>query len=215
MLFAALIVSAVAIAAPPRAAHFAPVTTAFAQAAQPDTQAAQAGTEPAGGEWMPVFAKAFNFVVLVGVLVYFLKTPLSTYLTGRISRVRQDLVTAAETREMASRQLAEIAAKLKAIPAEIELLKRRGAEDLAAERVRIQQAAAAERQRLLEHTAREIEMKFRVAKRALIEHAADLAVQVAAQRIGRSITAEDHARLFDRYAGQLQTAPGPAGSAQP
>ena len=48
-----------------------------------------------------------------------------------------------------------------------------------AEQARIAQAAAAERERLLEHTRREIEMRLRVARRELIEHAAQLAVDIA------------------------------------
>jgi F-type H+-transporting ATPase subunit b len=122
---------------------------------------------------------------------------------GRIRKVREDLVTAAETRETATRQLAEIDAKLKALPGEIEKLKARGAEDLAAERARIEAAAEAERQRLLEHTRREIDMRVQVARRELVEHAAELAVQVASTRIKQTITPEDQARLVDRYAAQL------------
>jgi F0F1-type ATP synthase membrane subunit b/b' len=38
----------------------------------------------------------------------------------------------------------------------------------------------------------------------LTEHAAQLAVQVAEQRIKRSITSEDQLRLVDRYASQLR-----------
>jgi F-type H+-transporting ATPase subunit b len=153
-----------------------------------------------------VIAKAVNFAILVAVLVYFLRAPLMGYLNGRIGKVREDLITAAETRTMASRQLAEIEAKLAALPAEIEALKRRGAEDLAAERARIEQEAQAERRRLLEHTRREIEMRLRVATRELLELAATLAVNVAAERIRASITPDDQARLVDRYASQLQGA---------
>ena len=225
LFLAALMLAAVAAAVPARGmSAFAPLVYAAAPAGPAATaaaagapqeqkpaaaEAAEQGQEAAGGGWLPVIAKAFNFSILVGVLVYFLKAPLLTYLNGRITRVRQDLVAAAETRTAASRQLADIAEKLKALPAEIEALKRRGAEDIAAERVRIEEAAEAERQRLLQHTAREIEMKFRVARRELIEHAADLAVQLASERVRRSITPEDQARLFDRYASHLQ-----AGSAR-
>lgn len=221
LLVAAFVMAAAAAALPARgAAAFAPVPVYAAGAAstaapagfstgaqeqeKPAAQAAEEGKESTGGGWLAVIAKAFNFGVLVAVLVYFLKAPLITYLNGRITRVRQDLVAAAETREMASRQLAEIQTKLQALPAEIDALKRRGAEDIAAERARIEQAAEAERQRLLQHTAREIEMKFRVARRELIEHAADLAVQLASERVRRSITPEDQGRLIDRYASQLQ-----------
>ncbi len=181
----------------------------FAQGA-PDAQAtsetarvAGQGHESEGGGWLPVIAKAFNFAVLAGVLVYFLRSPLAAYVDGRITKVREDLVTAAHTRETASRQLADIDAKLQALPGEIEQLKSRGAEDLAAERARIEAAAEAERQRLLEHTRREIDMRVQVARRELVEHAADLAVQVATTRIQQTITPEDQARLVDRYTSQL------------
>jgi F-type H+-transporting ATPase subunit b len=186
----------------------APAPTGVSTTAQapekPVAQAAEQGKEATGGGWLAVIAKAFNFALLVAVLVYFLKAPLITYLNGRITGVRQDLVAAAETRDAASRQLVEIQTRLKALPAEIDALKRRGAEDIAAERVRIEQASETERQRLIQHTAREIEMKFRVARRELIEHAADRAVQLASERVRRSITADDQARLLDRYAAQLQ-----------
>ena len=182
-----------------------------AHSAQPSAQAEGAhaestseGEEAHEAGWFPTIAKAFNFAVLVGVLVYFLREPLSAYLSSRISRVREDLVAAAATRETASRQLADIHAKLAALPGELEALKHRGAEEIVDERARIEQAAQVERQRLLEQTRREIEMHARVARRELLEFAATLSVAVATERIKQSITPQDQARLVDRYAAQLQ-----------
>ena len=202
LIIAALLLAAVAIAAPRVSAQdHAPA------AAQPHGAAKAAddhGAEDDHGDgWMPTVWKIANFAILVGVLVYFLRTPLMTYLNGRIGMVRVDLVTAAQTREAATRALAEIDAKLKALPAELAALKQRGAEDIAAERVRIREAAETERQRLLEHTRREIDMRFRVAKRELRELTANLAVGVASERIKASITPEDQARMIDRYSAQL------------
>lgn len=159
--------------------------------------------EAHGSGWLATIAKIFNFAVLVGVLVYFLKSPLATYLSSRVSRVREDLVAAAATREDASRRLAEIHAKLQSLPSELDALRARGAEEIAAERQRIEQAAEAERQRLLEHTRREIEMHFRVARRQILEETATLAVSVASDSIRRTMTPDDQARLVDRYAAQL------------
>ena len=193
-----------ACSVPARVAVLAQEPAPHAQASPQETaHEAEQGHEAEGGGWLPVVAKAFNFAILAGVLVYFLKAPLFAYMDGRIKKVREDLVTAAETREAASRQLAEIDARLQQLPAEIEQLKARGAEDLAAERARIEAAAETERQRLLEHTRREIDMRVQVARRELVEHAADLAVRVASTRIQQSITPEDQARLVDRYAAQL------------
>jgi F-type H+-transporting ATPase subunit b len=184
-----------------------PATQAPASAEPGQHEASHEKSEAEHGSgWFAVIAKTFNFAVLVGVLVYFLREPLTGYLNSRITRVREDLVTAAETRETASRQLAEIDSKLKALPGELETLKRRGAEEIVAERERIEHAAAAERERLLEHTRREIDMRLRVARRELVEFAATLAVTVASDRIKGSMTPADQARLVDRYAAQLERA---------
>jgi F-type H+-transporting ATPase subunit b len=140
------------------------------------------------------------------VLVYFLKAPIAAYLASRRTQITQDLVMAAEMRATATKALAQIEAKLKALPAELDALRRQGVEDVAAERERIARAAAAERERLLEHTRREIQMQLRIARRQLVEHAAELAVDVARSRIVATITPDDQLRLVDRYAAQLSEA---------
>lgn len=151
-------------------------------------------------------AKLANFALLAGFLVYFLKTPIATYLTTRSTAIRQDLITASEMRSAAGAQLAEIETRLKMLPSELDALKRQGEQDVAAERQRIAAAAAAERGRLIAQAHREIETRLRVARRELTEHAANLAVQIAERRIKGSITADDQLRLLDRYASQLKEA---------
>lgn len=175
--------------------------------AAPQHEAATAeGEAPHGQTLLQSIAKVVNFAILGGVLVYFLKTPISSYLASRETHIRQDLVTASDMRATASAQLAEIDRKLKALPAELEALKVQGAEDVKAEQARIAQAAAAERERLIAQTRREIDSRLRTARRQLTEHAADLAVQIAEERIKRSITTDDQLRLVDRYAAQLREA---------
>jgi hypothetical protein len=78
-------------------------------------------------------------------------------------------------------------------------LRTRGAEDIKAEEQRIAAAAAADRERLLEQTRREIELQVRLAKKEILEHAADLSVQLATERIKKEVTPEDQDRLVDRY----------------
>ncbi len=171
--------------------------------------AAEHGAEPAEASHdgiLPTVARLFNFVLLAGALVYFLRTPVANYLASRGAQIRQDLVTAAEMRSAATAELAAIEAKLNALPSELEALKARGAEDVVAEQARIAQAAAAERERLIERTRREIDMRLRVARRDLTEHAARLAVGIAEERIRRTITPDDQLRLVDRYTAQLKEA---------
>lgn len=192
-------------AAPQQAPAAAPAVPHGPAAHPPAAEGAEAahGSEHAVRD---LIAKLFNFAILVGALVYFLKEPIAGYLAGRSAQIRQDLVTAAETRKAATAQLEEIHQKLAALPAELAALETRGEEDVRAEKARIAQAAAVERQRLIEQTRREIGMRLRMARRELTEHAAALAVSVAHDRIARTITPEDQLRLVDRYSAQLPEA---------
>jgi F0F1-type ATP synthase membrane subunit b/b' len=90
------------------------------------------------------------------------------------------------------------------LPGELELLRKRGQEEIAAEELRIEEAAAAERERLLEQTRREIDVQLRIAHRELVEHASNLAVGLAGDRIRQKITPEDQGRLVDRYLQQVK-----------
>jgi F-type H+-transporting ATPase subunit b len=201
---------ALAAAAAPAAAqeHGAaqPPPAAGAQPAAPGAHPADDHEEAHEEGLLPTVARLLNFAILAGVLGYFLKAPLAGYLQSRGAQIRQDLVTAAEMRKAAGAQLEEIERRLKSLPGELEELRVRGAEDVRAEQARIAQAAAAERQRLVDQTRREIDMRLRVARRELTEHAARLAVQVARTRISASITADDQVRLLDRYTAQLKEA---------
>ncbi len=104
----------------------------------------------------------------------------------------------------ATAQLAEIDRKMQALPGEIEALRTRGQAEIAAEEQRIAQQAAAERDRLVDQAKRQIDIQVRLAKRELTEHAADLAVDLAADRIQAETTPADHDRLVSRYLQQVK-----------
>src|SRR5687768_12274075 len=186
--------------APPAAAA---VPQHDAATAAPQHEAGAAAEAPHEQTLLQTVAKLANFAILAGVLVYFLRTPIAAYLSARATTIRSELVAASDLRAMATAQLAEIERKLQTLPAELDALKKQGAEDVVAEQARIAQAAAVERERLIQQTRREVETRLRVARRELTEHAAQLAVQVAEARIKRTITPEDQLRLVERYTTQL------------
>jgi F-type H+-transporting ATPase subunit b len=176
-----------------------------APGAQPSTEGHAAEGEHGESIWATA-GKVFNFAVLAAVLVYFLRQPLQGYLVNRGQQIRNDLVTAAAMKEDAARQIASVDARLRELPAELDALRARGQQEIASEQARIEQAAAAERDRLLEQTRRAIDLHVRGARRDLVTHAADLAVQVARQRIETRITDADQRRLVDRYLDRVEAA---------
>jgi F-type H+-transporting ATPase subunit b len=187
--------------------------TASGAGVQPDTEHAAKTPEPRAadehaaeehGLWSGLLWPTVNFAILCGVLYYFLKDPISAYLRDRHQTIRKDLVEAAELRAEAARQIADVDERVQALPGQIAALRTRGAEEIAAEEQRIGAVAAAERERLLEQTRREIAFEVRRAKRELVEHAAELSVRLATDRIERDITPADQARLVDQYLDQME-----------
>lgn len=190
----------VARAAQPAAEH------APAGQAQPveHTAAAEHGEAAHEASVTDLFWPVVNFAILCYVLYYFLRAPLTSYLKDRGASIRKDLVDAAAIKSAATAQLEEIDRKLKALPGEIETLRARGQAEMAGEEQRISQQAAAERDRLLEQARRDIDVQVRLAKRELTAHAADLALQLAEERLAKETTPADHARLVDRYLEQVK-----------
>jgi F-type H+-transporting ATPase subunit b len=203
LLLALLFIATPAFAQPPSPSDAAPGV-----AAQPvEHEDDHAEAEEHHSVWAGLLWPTVNFAILFGGLWYFLKTPLANYLRDRHTAIRKELVEAANVTATASAQLAEVERKLQALPGEIDGLRQRGAEEIASEEARIAALAAAERDRLLEQTRREIDLQVRLAKRELVEHAANLSVQIAAERIEQQITPADHERLVDRYLNDVKGRP--------
>lgn len=179
------------------------VVVLFVSGATPAFAAAE--SEGGGSEWLGLLAKVINFAILVGALTYFLRGFIVTYLRTRGETIRKDLTDAAALRASADAQLAQVRARLAAMPAELDALRRIGQEELAGERVRMKTATEQERARLLERTQRDIDLQFRQARRRLFEHLADLSMTRTRARLEREITPDDQARLVDRYTTQVHS----------
>lgn len=183
-------------AAPASGAHQPPEAPGAGDHAAEREHAAAAGH---GTSIWSTLAKLLNFGILAGTLVYFLRSPLMTYLRDRAVAIREELVTARQLKSDAQAQLEEIDRRMRALPGELDELKTRGVREIAAEEARIRHGAEAERERLLEQTRRDLDLQLRAAKRELVAHAADLAVGLASDRIRKTLTTDDHVRLADRF----------------
>jgi F-type H+-transporting ATPase subunit b len=186
----------------PSVEHAAPAAGHGAPAGE---HGAAAGHGEAHGESLLVtLARIANFASLAGVFYWFGRKPLADHLAARRAQIRKDLVDAAEMKQMATTRLAEIESKLAALPAELDALRTRGAEELASERTRIRAAAEAERDRLVDQARKEIESQTRGARVQLRAHAASLAVEVAEARLKATLTPTEQSALVDQYASQMR-----------
>jgi F0F1-type ATP synthase membrane subunit b/b' len=163
-LFAAVLVSCAGFSASLLGQEHPPAATEAGQHAEPQAHAeGEAHDESIVSMLKGMAWPVANFVIFLGILYYFFNKPFSEYLSGRSATIRKDLVEAAELRNDANAQLAAIDQKLQALPGELNALRTRGAEEIKAEEQRIAAAAAADRERLLEQTRREIDLQVRLA----------------------------------------------------
>jgi F-type H+-transporting ATPase subunit b len=162
------------------------------------------GHEAGGGALLKDFiGRSVNFVLLVGLLVYFLRKPLAQGLAGRRDKVTETLRQARQAREEAEGRAAILARQL----AESE-------ERIAALAERMKQENEQEREKLLEKArqladsirseaeagaTREIER----ARRELRAEAVALAIELAEERLKENLQAADQERLVDQYLKQV------------
>jgi F-type H+-transporting ATPase subunit b len=192
--------------AAPAAVEPAPAGSAEHTAPAAEHGAAAAGHEAAAEHGSPIlgmFAKLFNFAILAGTLVYFLRSPFNQYLSDRKTQIRGDLLKAGEMKAAAALQLEAVDRKLAELPIELDTLRKSGAEEVAAEEARIRELANQERERLLANMAREVDLHGKAAERTLVRLAADRAVAAATTEIERTMTPADQARLVERYVGMV------------
>jgi F-type H+-transporting ATPase subunit b len=138
--------------------------------------------------------KFLNLFLFIGVLVYFLRRPLSESLVARREAIRRDLMRAQEERNAAQAKLEEVEARLARLNAEREA---------ATERERIERATEEEMRKLREQAQREIESAGKIARQELRRQAAEESVRLAEQIIRRDMRPEDDARLIGEYVEEL------------
>lgn len=151
--------------------------------------------------------KIVNFVAFFGLLFYFLRKPAGEFFANRTAAIQREMVEAKAAREKAERRLAEIEQKLARLSEEIaEFRAAAGREDvITAERMR--QETEAEAAKILANAEAEIDTMARTARLELKTYTAQLAVELAKERIQKEMDAQSQERLVNRYVADL----GPSG----
>lgn len=148
-----------------------------------------------GIPWWEIFKQAVNFSILVGVLVYFLRKPLSNYLRERAELLRKSIEEASRAREAAAEKLAAVEAKVARLSGEIEELHRRMEAESKDEARRLHETAAEEIRRIRDQVQFAADQEVRKAREELRREASGLSSQAAAEILKKTITPEDQDRM--------------------
>jgi F0F1-type ATP synthase membrane subunit b/b' len=147
--------------------------------------------------------KFLNLFLFLGVLLYFLRRPLSESLRGRRETIRRELMRAQEERNAALVKLEEVEARLSRLDAEVEAVRAQAQREAAEEKERLARATEGEMRKLREQAQREIESAGKVARQELRRYAAEQSAMLAEELIRRDMRAEDDSRLMNEYVEEL------------
>lgn len=160
--------------------------------------AEEGGAHQGGGvhvPWGEVIKQAINFLILAGVLFYFLRKPFSSFLKERSELLRKAIDDAAKARAEAAEKLAAIEARTGKLADEIAGMNAKMDVEAAAEAQRLQETAAVEISRIRAQSEFTGEQEVKKAREELRREAALLSARAAEEIVRRTLSPEDQERL--------------------
>lgn len=176
--------------AAPLAASLCAAAVAFA--------AEEGGAHPGGGvhvPWGEILKQAINFLLLAGVLVYFLRKPLSSFLKERSELLRKAIDDAAKAREEAAEKLAAIETRTANLADEIAAMNAKMDTEAAAEARRLQETVSVEISRIRAQSEFTGEQEVKKAREELRREASLLAARSAEEIVRKTLSPTDQERL--------------------
>lgn len=145
-----------------------------------------------------------NFILLFGGLGYYFRKPLRDFLDLRADGIQQGLSDARQAEKDAEEKMSAIEARLAGISNEIESLKVLAIRETEKEKTRILERAEAEADKLIEMAKREIEGLQRSASLELRVYVAELAVNLAKQRLRNHLGPEENRQIISKFVRSLK-----------
>jgi F-type H+-transporting ATPase subunit b len=146
------------------------------------------------GQWL-------NFLILVGLLYYFLKNKMKVpdRFKEDYEKIQSSIESARIAKEEAEKKLAELDQRLSKLNDEIVRLKAAAAKEADEEKKKILEAAQKEAERIVEQAHRDIDFEVENARKALRKQLADQAVNRSREIIERELNDQDQKRLISDY----------------
>ena len=150
--------------------------------------------------------KFVNMVVFLGVLYYFIATPIKKGLAGRHESVQREAQEARERRAKADQMAADIQARLSQLEGEVRQIRERAAAEGERQKQEMIAAAEAEAKKILASARGEVDNRLKHARHELTEYAGQLASERAEQILREKTTDADRQKLFSESLKQVEQA---------
>ncbi len=166
--------------------------------------AAADGGSSTGRQLYDLVMRIINFVILFGVLIYFLRKPARSFIENSIETIRKLITDAEETRKIAQAKIKEAEEKLAGLSREVEELMEHAREESEAEKARVLSEAEEAVKKLKRDASLAIQQELKKSQEELRNEVAEIAVTIAREIIQENIQEKDHTRFIAEYLEKLE-----------
>ena len=170
-----------------------------------------AGAKQAGVEKPETFAekhelalKWANFLLLAGLLGYFIGKNAGPFFAARSAGIRQDMDESLRQREQADAKAADVDRRLANLEKDIAALRGQSEAEAQVETERMAQQTAAEIAKIQANAEREIASAGKAARMALKRYSAELAMGLAEQKVRARMTPDTEDGLVQGFVSNLK-----------
>ena len=157
--------------------------------------------EDTGDKW--IAWKWANFVILAAGLGYLTAKNLPSFFRSRTRAIQAGIAEAQQMKREAEKKAGEMDQRMNALGAEIERFRAQAQSEMEQEGARIGQETVRLIEKQQKQAELEIESAGKAARRELKAYAAELALNLAEQRIRARLNPETEARLVDGFVNDL------------
>lgn len=161
-------------------------------------------SEHGGFNWQFVLEHTVNLLILLGVLVYFLKTPVKNFLIERRGTIGHEIDVAQKTISEAKSRFEEYSRKLEAIETEISALKDTLRKQGESERGELLRQAEAASETLRKEAKETIELQTERAKHEIQTEVANLAIGNAETLLKQNLGDADKERYVQEFTKNIE-----------
>ncbi len=158
-----------------------------------------------GWGWLEPIGRWLNLLILAAGLTYFVRQPASAFFRKRKATLQREMRRAREAREEAEARLAEAEERMQKLDSEVEGIRQEAREEAEREKERIREQSEEEVQRILAVARREINNLGQSVRQELKDYAAEIAVQMAGDRLRGRMDSESDSKLANRFLADLES----------
>ena len=148
--------------------------------------------------------KFLNLAIFTTAAIYVLRKKINEALLARRDAIQQELLTAQSERERALARVAEAEDLLSRVDEHLGAIHKQAQREAEAERQRLTEATAREKEKLKQQAQREIETANKLARKELRQFLATRSVELARESVRRQMRPEDDTLLIKENIGDLR-----------